>query len=91
MVRRLLPHLRHHVIVRQALAEAGALGASLTGLLRKSGTGIIQLDGHGRIVARPTVPGFSWGKAIACSTGTVTCLPGRHTTTLYFSNCWQER
>ena len=51
MVRRLLPHLRHHVIVRQALAEAGALGSSIAGLLQKSGTGIIQLDGHGRIVA----------------------------------------
>ena len=50
-VRRLLPHLRHFVVVRQALAEAGALGASVTGLLRKSGTGIIQLDGRGRIVA----------------------------------------
>ena len=50
MVQRLLPHLRHHVIVRQALVDAGALGTSLTGLLQYSGTGIIQLDGHGRIV-----------------------------------------
>lgn len=51
MVRRLLPHLRHHIIVRHALAEAGALGASLIGLLQLSEIGIIQLDAHGRIVA----------------------------------------
>ena len=62
MVRRLLPHLRHHVIVRQALAEAGALGASLTGLLQKSGTGIIQLDGHGRIVAATDRAGVLLGE-----------------------------
>ena len=36
--------------VRQALAEAGALGASLTDLLGKTRSGIIQLDGRGRIV-----------------------------------------
>ena len=50
MVRRLLPHFRHHVTVRHALVEAGALGSSLTGLLQKSGTGIIRLDGLGRVV-----------------------------------------
>ena len=62
MVRRLLPHLRHHVIVRQTLAEAGALGASITGLLQKSGTGIIQLDGHGRIVAATDRAGVLLGE-----------------------------
>ena len=51
LIRRLLPHLRHYVCVRQALAEAGGLGASLTGLLEKIASGIIQLDGRGRIVA----------------------------------------
>ena len=51
LIRRLLPHLRHYVCVRQALVEAGGLGASLTGLLDKTGSGIIQLDGRGRIVA----------------------------------------
>lgn len=50
-VRRLLPHIRHFVTIRHALAEAGALGATLTGMLQRSGTGIIQLDGRGRIVA----------------------------------------
>ena len=50
-VRRLLPHIRHFVTIRHALAEAGALGATLTGMLQQSGTGIIQLDGRGRIVA----------------------------------------
>ena len=50
MVRRLLPHLRQYVWLRQALAEAGALGASLAGLLDKTEAGIIHLDGRGRIV-----------------------------------------
>ena len=36
---------------RQALAGAGALGASLTTLLDTAGLGIVQLDGRGRIVA----------------------------------------
>ena len=50
-VRRLLPHLRHYVTIRQAFAEAGALGTSLTGLLLQSGIGVIQLDGRARIMA----------------------------------------
>jgi len=50
-VRRLLPHLRHYVTIRQAIAEAGALGTSLTGLLLQSGIGVIQLDGRARIMA----------------------------------------
>ncbi len=49
-VRRLLPHIRQYVRVRQALAGAGALGASLTELLDTTGSGIIQLDRRGRIV-----------------------------------------
>ncbi len=49
-IRRFLPHLRHYVSVRHALAESGALGASLAGLLDRTGAGIIQLDGRGRIV-----------------------------------------
>ncbi len=50
-IQRLLPHLRHYITIRQALAEAGALGASLTGLLRQCGIGTIQLDKRARITA----------------------------------------
>ncbi|MDE0083078.1 MAG: helix-turn-helix transcriptional regulator [Gammaproteobacteria bacterium] len=50
-IRRLLPHIRHYVNVRHALAGAGALGASLDELLAVTGSGVIQLDGRGRIVA----------------------------------------
>ena len=50
-IRRLLPHIRHYVSVRHALAGAGALGASLDELLAVTGSGVIQLDGRGRIVA----------------------------------------
>ena len=49
-IRRLLPHLRQYVSVRQALAGAGALGASLTEMLDNTGLGIIQLDRRGRVV-----------------------------------------
>ena len=48
-VRQLLPHLRQYVVVRQALADASALGASLAALLDTGGVGILHLDGRGRI------------------------------------------
>ena len=51
MVRRLLPHIQQFVRVRQVLAGAGALGASLADLLATTGLGIIQLDRRGRIAA----------------------------------------
>lgn len=51
MIRRVLPHLRHYVHVRHALAESGALGAALAALLDETGAGIIQLDRRGRIAA----------------------------------------
>ena len=50
-IRRLLPHIRQTVHVQQALAGAGALGASFAQLLDTTGLGIVQLDGRGRIVA----------------------------------------
>ncbi|MXX11789.1 MAG: helix-turn-helix transcriptional regulator [Nitrospira sp. SB0667_bin_9] len=46
----LLPHLRQFVRVRQALANAQALGASLVDLLDNSMVGVIYLDYRGRIV-----------------------------------------
>ena len=51
MVQRLLPQIQQFVRVRQVLAGAGALGASLADLLATTGLGIIQLDGRGRIAA----------------------------------------
>ena len=50
-IRRLLPHIRQAVLLQQALAGAGALGATLTELLDTTWLGIVQLDGRGRIVA----------------------------------------
>ena len=50
-IRRLLPAIRQTVRVQQALAGAGALGASLAKLLDATGLGIVQLDGRARIVA----------------------------------------
>ena len=51
MIRRVLPHLRQYVCVRHALASAGSLGASLDELLATTGSGIVQLDWRGRILA----------------------------------------
>ena len=51
MIERLLPHVRQFVQVRMALAEAGSLGQSLTGLLDASRTGVIHLDRRGRVAA----------------------------------------
>lgn len=50
-VERLLPHVGQYVRVRHALADAGALGASLAALLDGTRSGVIQLDRRCRIVA----------------------------------------
>ena len=48
-VARLGPHIRQFARVRRALADARALGASLTRLLENGRSGFIQLDRRGRI------------------------------------------
>ena len=50
IIRALLPHIRQTVRVQQTLADTGALGATLTGLLDATGLGLIQLDARGRIL-----------------------------------------
>ena len=50
-VQRLLPHLRQFVRVRQALADADILNASLGALLDNTAAGVVQLDRRKRIVA----------------------------------------
>ena len=50
LIRRLLPHIRQYVSVRQALEGAGALGATLAQLLDTTEAGVIQLDHRGQIV-----------------------------------------
>ena len=49
MIRRLLPHIRQFVFVRDAVTGADALGSSLTQLLETNSIGVIQLDRSGRI------------------------------------------
>ena len=51
LAERLLPHIRHFVLVRQALAAGDALGTGLAGLLDGSGIGVLYLDRGGRVVA----------------------------------------
>ena len=46
----LLPHIRQFVRIRQALAGAGALDASVTELLDNPRIGVVHLDRRGRIV-----------------------------------------
>ena len=48
-IRALLPHIRHFVGVRQALADAGASATSIAGLLDSVRIGILHLDRRGRI------------------------------------------
>lgn len=50
MIERLLPHIRQFVRVREALAGAVALGASLSGLLDNMLVGVLCLDWRGMIV-----------------------------------------
>lgn len=51
MIKRVMPHVRHLVWVRQALADAGALGTSLTELLDSQRLGVVHLDRWQRIIA----------------------------------------
>ncbi|MDD9991358.1 MAG: LuxR C-terminal-related transcriptional regulator [Rhodospirillales bacterium] len=51
LVKRLLPHIRQFVRMRLALIESGGLGTTLSQILENAGTGVIQLDRRGRIVA----------------------------------------
>ena len=51
LIEHLLPHIRQFVRIRQTLAGADALGASLAGLLENSRIGVIHLDRGGRVVA----------------------------------------
>ena len=76
LIRRLLPHLRQFVRVRHALAEAGALGNSLSKLLGNRRAGVIQLDRHGRIAeandrARALL---NWGDRLSYRDGAL-CTP----------------
>ena len=50
-IRRLLPHVRQFVRVRQALVGARALGASAVDLLDNVRVGVIRLDRRGRVTA----------------------------------------
>ena len=54
LVKQLLPHIRQFVRVRQALAQAEALRASLAHLLDTALIGVLALDRHGRIVETNT-------------------------------------
>lgn len=49
-IKEFAPHVRQFVRVRQALAGADALGASLVELLDHTGIGLIVLDRRGRVV-----------------------------------------
>ncbi len=51
LLERLLPHVRHFVAMRQALAAADALGSGLSGLLENDRIGVVQLDRGGRVLA----------------------------------------
>lgn len=50
LIESLLPHIRQFVRIRQAMASAQALGASLSGLLDNTRVAVIHLDRRGRVV-----------------------------------------
>ncbi|MDE2806737.1 MAG: LuxR C-terminal-related transcriptional regulator [Gemmatimonadota bacterium] len=51
IIKRLAPHIRQFARVRRVLADAGALGASLTEMLDNTRSGIIHLGRRGEILA----------------------------------------
>ena len=81
LIERLRPHIRHFVVVRQALAAADALGATLTGLLDNSRIGVLHLDRAGRVLAAnaPALDVLRRGDALSDKGGTLsTWLPADH-------------
>ena len=50
IIQSLMPHIRHFVRVRLALARAGAVKASVNQILANARVGVIQLDRQGRII-----------------------------------------
>lgn len=50
LIKRLLPHIRQSVLIRQALAAADALGGGLLDLLENDRIGVVQLDRGGRVL-----------------------------------------
>ena len=51
LIEHLMPHVRHFVRVRQALAAADALDSGLSALLDERGIGVIHLDRSARVLA----------------------------------------
>ena len=49
-IKRLLPHIRQYVRIRQVVADARALGSSLAGLFHDTHVGVIALDRRGCII-----------------------------------------
>ena len=50
MIQRILPHIRQFVRIRQAMANADALGVSFNNLLDITKLGVIYLDRRGRVI-----------------------------------------
>ena len=50
MIEHLLPHVRNYVHVRRSLAGAHALGVSFNSLLDQTRSGVLHLDGRGRLL-----------------------------------------
>ena len=50
LIRRLLPHIRQFVRVRQAIADAHVLRGSFAALFHNTHVGVVYLDRHGRVV-----------------------------------------
>ena len=91
MIKRLLPHIRQFVFVRDAVAGADALGLSLTQLLETNSIGVIQLDRRGRIAEANDRARDLCGGAPGCPTAAVCCAPGYRPTMTIFRQCWPGR
>lgn len=57
MIERLMPHVRHFVHVRRAVARAHAVGGSFVPLLESARLGVIHLDRRGRIARLNDIAG----------------------------------
>ena len=92
LVERLLPHVRHFVRVRQALAAAEALGAGSAGLMDSDRIGAVQLDRNGRVLeaSAPALEILSAGGR-ACATRAAPCAPRGRATRSACGTCWDGR
>ena len=91
MVRRLMPHVRQFIRVRQALVRAQAGDTTVTALLENPRIGVLHLDRRGGSWRRMTAPEASSDRVRSYRMRRGCCRPARRTTRAGWRGWWRRR